>query len=707
MSTNYTESKFESEIFLFFQSVEMGSLSIPQTLLQKGFDVNKRTDNKNTALHISCKNNFNDLILLLLSFGANPNLINDDGITPLMLAIMNGDEMIITSILRNSKYIDLNIKSNEMKTAIEYTNNPNIISLIKLYINNKEDFFNFHKKSSMILPSTNIQKVQHVINKSKSSSNIISDIKLNKSFLIQVNNFEDKLDKLKREIMNTSSISKSDISNINNNDDSITNGLKTISNNNIFQYRISSKLNSNNTINSFLPNRIILDNNIPINTNKLNTINKFTFGSKNENITLNDYTKNLNLVNNNLSQKSNNNKKDFYNEEFANKNSFNYAQNQDKIKIFQNKNDELINIKNNKKFNEITSYNLPLQLSNRNMNLEYKKDNMKIYFIQSKLPIITFYSIKNDIIINKKESISICNKYNSNFYSCKYEEKYNENINNINHLNNKSAIIKSNKEKFKISNMKNLFSIKKNETKNSYKQLNENENFDKDFFTSNPCQTSTNSTNFIENQENYSNYKKFLNNKNKNIYYFLRDINLQQYFPLFIQNGYDDLDLILNEVKIYDGCPINNNDLRLIGIINPGDRAKILIRLEEISNCFSFNIPEDIYREKKIIDNSIINRINQLKIWLSSINLDNLLDNFLMCGFFNLDLLIIQNLTKSPLTENDLKVEFNIEKQGYRTRIIAKIKHDSKKKYIDSKNETEPIIYHNQKEESTCKCQIF
>lgn len=687
MSTNNTESKFESEIFLFFQSVEMGSLSIPQTLLQKGLDVNRRTDNKNTALHISCKNNFHDLILLLLSYGANPNLINNDGITPLMFAIMNGDEIIITSILRNSKYIDFNIKSNEMKTAIEYTNNPDIISLIKLYINNKDDFFNLHKKSSMILPSSNIQKVQHVINKSKSSSNIISDIKLNNSFLIQVNNFEDKLDKLKREIMNTSSISKSDISNINNNDDSIT-GLKPISNNNIFQYRISSKLNSNNTINSFLPNRIILDNNILNNKNKLNTINKFTFGSKNENITLNDYTKKIDIINNNLSQKSNNNEKDFYN----------VAQNYDKIKIFQNKNDEQINIKKNKiKFNEITSYNLPLQLSNRNMNLEYKKDNMKVYFIQSKLPIITFYSIKNDIIINKKENISNCKKNNSNFYSRKYEEKYKGDYNTN----------KSNKEKIKFSNMKNLLSIKKNETKNSYLQLNENENFDKDFFTSTPCQTSTNSTNFIENQEYCSNYNKFFNNKNKNIYYFLRDINLQQYFPLFIQNGYDDLDLILNEVKIYDGCPIKNNDLRTIGINNPGDRAKILIRLEEISNCFPFNIPEDIYRENKIIDNSIINRINQLKIWLSSINLNDLLDNFLICGFYNLDLLIIQNLTKSPLTENDLKVEFNIEKQGYRTRIISKIKQDSKKKFIDSNKETETIIYNNQKEESTCKCQIF
>lgn len=688
MSTNNTESKFESEIFLFFQSVEMGSLSIPQTLLQKGLDVNRRTDNKNTALHISCKNNFHDLILLLLSYGANPNLINNDGITPLMFAIMNGDEIIITSILRNSKYIDFNIKSNEMKTAIEYTNNPDIISLIKLYINNKDDFFNLHKKSSMILPSSNIQKVQHVINKSKSSSNIISDIKLNNSFLIQVNNFEDKLDKLKREIMNTSSISKSDISNINNNDDSITNGLKPISNNNIFQYRISSKLNSNNTINSFLPNRIILDNNILNNKNKLNTINKFTFGSKNENITLNDYTKKIDIINNNLSQKSNNNEKDFYNA----------AQNYDKIKIFQNKNDEQINIKKNKiKFNEITSYNLPLQLSNRNMNLEYKKDNMKVYFIQSKLPIITFYSIKNDIIINKKENISNCKKNNSNFYSRKYEEKYKGDYNTN----------KSNKEKIKFSNMKNLLSIKKNETKNSYLQLNENENFDKDFFTSTPCQTSTNSTNFIENQEYCLNNKNFFNNKNKNIYYFLRDINLQQYFPLFIQNGYDDLDLILNEVKIYDGCPIKNNDLRTIGINNPGDRAKILIRLEEISNCFPFNIPEDIYRENKIIDNSIINRINQLKIWLSSINLNDLLDNFLICGFYNLDLLIIQNLTKSPLTENDLKVEFNIEKQGYRTRIISKIKQDSKKKFIDSNKETETIIYNNQKEESTCKCQIF
>lgn len=70
----------------------------------------------------------------------------------------------------------------------------------------------------------------------------------------------------------------------------------------------------------------------------------------------------------------------------------------------------------------------------------------------------------------------------------------------------------------------------------------------------------------------------------KEIHSFLKILDLERYTPLFIKNGYDDLTLILDQMK--SDMSITDDDLCEIGINLPGHRAKILIKLEEGMNSY-------------------------------------------------------------------------------------------------------------------------
>jgi hypothetical protein len=65
----------------------------------------------------------------------------------------------------------------------------------------------------------------------------------------------------------------------------------------------------------------------------------------------------------------------------------------------------------------------------------------------------------------------------------------------------------------------------------------------------------------------------------KEINFFLKEIELEFYTPYFIKNGFDDLKLIVEQMK--SDMAITDDNLKDIGINLPGHRAKILIKLEE------------------------------------------------------------------------------------------------------------------------------
>ena len=150
---------------------------------------------------------------------------------------------------------------------------------------------------------------------------------------------------------------------------------------------------------------------------------------------------------------------------------------------------------------------------------------------------------------------------------------------------------------------------------------------------------------------------------------FFNEIGLDiQYIKILSSNGFDDLNLLIEQTK--NGIAITDDNLREIGIKLPGIRAKISIHLEELSNLFDFPIE----REKVYFQND--RNYNCLYRLLSSISLESYINNFINNGYTSPELLFVQMQSKQPFNDEILFREIGIEKIGYRMRILNKIKSE-------------------------------
>ena len=209
----------------------------------------------------------------------------------------------------------------------------------------------------------------------------------------------------------------------------------------------------------------------------------------------------------------------------------------------------------------------------------------------------------------------------------------------------------------------------------------------------------------------YKNYKtripKLFNKKNELIK-FISEINLpQRYSEILIENGFDDLAVLTNQMK--KGLALSYQNLKDIGINNPGDRAKILIHLEEISQNFEFILENDVIYSNTIPEE----KTGSLYYFLLKLNLEEYFNNFIENGYNNAELLFIQMASKNPITEDIIKNDLGIEKIGHLQRIMISLKEESKK-YVGSLTKKEnngknkKIIYEENPYLNSCDaCSIF
>ena len=209
----------------------------------------------------------------------------------------------------------------------------------------------------------------------------------------------------------------------------------------------------------------------------------------------------------------------------------------------------------------------------------------------------------------------------------------------------------------------------------------------------------------------YKNYKtripKLFNKKNE-IIKFISEINLpQRYSEILIENGFDDLAVLTNQMK--KGLALSYQNLKDIGINNPGDRAKILIHLEEISQNFDFILENDIIYSNTIPEE----KTGSLYYFLLKLNLEEYFNNFIDNGYNNAELLFIQMASKNPITEDIIRNDLGIEKIGHLQRIMISLKEESKK-YVGSLTKKENndknknIIYEENPYLNSCDaCSIF
>lgn len=230
--------------------------------------------------------------------------------------------------------------------------------------------------------------------------------------------------------------------------------------------------------------------------------------------------------------------------------------------------------------------------------------------------------------------------------------------------------------------------------------------------------TNNNSNNNIIDNKPMQKKEQIINNINNNkkdtkedLVNFLKRIEMDQYSDLLIKEGFDDINLVINQMK--KGNPINDDILREIGIPRPGDRAKILIRIQECAHLFDFKIPfEAVYyiNRKKYEFLKYDFHVKALQNWLKKLRLQNYLENFYNNGYYSPELVFIQKATKFPINDTILERDLKIDNINDRKLIMSSISSNSnnyiselRKKNVKKKNEDNP----ENKALDDNKCMIF
>ena len=169
-------------------------------------------------------------------------------------------------------------------------------------------------------------------------------------------------------------------------------------------------------------------------------------------------------------------------------------------------------------------------------------------------------------------------------------------------------------------------------------------------------------------------------------------------------NGFENFQFLIEQEKTC--IAITDSELKEIGILLPGDRAKILIHLEEKAGYYSFPIPKNVYYQCNDINNIIEDgNIKKIYNWLKNIKVENYLENWIEGGYYSIELMLMQMNSKHPINDFIMKDELGIIKVGHRARIINKLVEDGKKYWNKLKDSV--TIIGNKQLDKNCECIIF
>lgn len=308
------------------------------------------------------------------------------------------------------------------------------------------------------------------------------------------------------------------------------------------------------------------------------------------------------------------------------------------VKNIRDENIFINSVKNDINKDEINSNsNPPFSYKNnnkilKNSSIQYYHPNQDRNYIQNRNNMQNFKEHKNN---NSENNKILLNNSLNNFINTEYNYRYGNNFtyqNENQNINNHSIAYNSRpNQQFRMNNYYNTYDNNYDDYQpNSLPSLKENEQ-----------------------EETVRSFKQ-KNEKmipfNKEIYNFLKDISLEAYSNILIAQGYDDFTFLIDQTK--NGNYLTDKELFLAGIKSAGVRAKILIRLEEISKIFDIEVPNSIYFS---LDRDFFSNINKAKSnpyiksldnWLNQLKLGELLENFISNEYYSLELLFIQMISK-------------------------------------------------------------
>ena len=584
------------------------------------------------------------ILKIMFDKGININCQNEYGETPLHIAISKGDKMLISFLLKYNP--DKNIKTFKDKmTAYDYSKEQGEQSIINLIDDTK----------SLIYEDDHFSINDNNIYFDDRDNKIIGIFQSKKNDIIDNYNDMNILFTKKSKFTNTinSTSNNGDIHYF----DSVTEKdryfeqIKKIENKSYCDNEYIKEDNKNN-INNI---NVSFDNYINNNNNNNDNFKKYIINNNNENFE--NY-----IINNN-----NNNK---------NIDNYIIGDNEENIKnCIINNNEKEENYENNEKeqsnledsLNDNNDFDINENEKNQ-LEEKQRQSNDCVSFIDDLISKHKFYATESNNLIKQNKQSNLTNSH-SNINSNRITSFTGNSLNN-NIINKKNLIIPSNKIiRNHIPYNKIIY--------NNDNEINELKIPFKSYTNKNELIINDNEIKNKNNSERVSfTYNKYLNNESleninlTKIKNFLSEIGLSyHYCKLLLSNGFDDLEVLIQQTK--SGIAITDKNLKDIGFKTSGKRAKFLIHLEEKANLYEFEIDKE-----KVYFPSIINE-NKLYRLLSSINLEQYINNFIINDYTSPELLYIQMLSRQPLTEEILFNEIGIDKVGYRMRLINKLKNES------------------------------
>ena len=744
----FSSNGIEDDNSLIKESSELQVQSLYQILIKNPYLVNAVDDKKQTILSYSLINNNIEISnLILTSPIIDLDYQDKEGNTYLHLAVLSQQEEIIKSLIE--KGININKQNKEGNTALHFAYMINDNSIINILLDNGIDknILNKENKSAEKIKNRKLNFNNNINNKIKvTKKKELNANKENKLFLEK--NINVNMGKKIRTAANTNRNRKENYLNKNsnsNNNKSITSSksgnkrkMKTNQNEEIIKNNKINSINYNNdTVKTYNDNNTRVkgfknNNNYKGANEKCSefdrTINIDWDISKNSSINKDKEKEEEKFLNYKYNEKRNslgreqdlcniedNNNNSTYNDNFAEKElkklkgnkkiyvTNNNSNNKKSSKqTFIDKGKNLIK-NNNNKTNNNSKNNCLLNSTGYNpcSSAEFSNKSEKMH---SKNPSNIFTS-KNDISQNK--SNDQVNQYNDKMITIDNNDNFidfndSKEKNNINtfhafsgNFKKKQNIINDMNINTNINNLKRKTEISKALNKNILisNKIKINEDYNLNIKSSNM------ESSLITQSRLKSSHKK-----NNPLIEFLSQINLLKYLNNLDNNGFDDINLLIEEAK--KGDIIKDQELKETGINIPGDRAKILIRIKEKANLFGFTVPKSVYYTLKNF-NDIENdqHIIDLNNWLSNLKVDRYLMNFLKNGYHSIELLLMQMETENPLTTEILRDEIGIDKIGYRSRILNKLKEEARS--LSNKLKTSILVVNNRGDDKNCECIIF
>ena len=630
----------------------------------------KDKNSLNTFLHYICMNDDNfPMMTIIKPTNKEINRQNNFGQTSLHIAIINKSDNITKYLIENGA--DLNISDNNLNNSLHFAVINNNIKIIKFLLEYKANPLFVNKNNETVLDIAIKMDFKECINLLK----------------------EDSLMKGKN--------------NLDNKDENLLN-LK----NQIIEKE--TKINGNysnnkKTIDNIIINNIFSPKKIHYNKNKNNITSTPKNGKNTETFTRNIslYKKNIFLTSKKKKQRQRTNSTTTINffprhdkiyakkivirsKSISNENNYQIQTHEPKKQKEENDNENIISIQNDppRKTDFIIQKEVFLDSDNESIEEEESviRDNISGNNEKKIEKILeSFTSLKTIKITPLTQTDNKINPYLQvdSFVSALHKDRKNISDSNGNTNDDELIIVEPS------------ISLTNNNTNNINKNMFNN--------------------NQIQNNEltEIKKINKEIKDPKEDLYKFLEKIEMEQYIDLFINEGFDDINLVINQIK--KGNPINDDILREMGIERPGDRAKILIRIQECARLFDFKIPfEAVYyiNRKKFEFLKYDFHVKALQNWLKKMKLQHYLDKFYNNGYYSPELIFIQKASNFPINDTIIERDLKIENINDRKLIMSSITSNSKsyvsdlqKKYKNNKNEN---ISNNAKDEDeVINCLIF